>query len=365
MTGQIIVARYDHRRGCIEGYRLIAQHGPHDFHSWEWNPEVIIHEFNPQVQLWLDDPIIKLGLGVCGPGSRLGMTIMDLHGPGPAHGIRSKIFPALAIKKGREHHSMSLWPPAIIPAVDRVRNNSESKFENHQIRKWSEISEHAFRVRKWIDFGAFITQYGEGVMTFSTLLPESYTPTKEKPYQGVWVGDYSAHGCEFLLVMHRDRSDGTDSIPGERLQTLNPRVLFDDGSSPEFAEPRSMQGASNGVEEDPPECRGRLEAIKLTGDVNVPRGEFTWITEDLGHRGLLRVADEQMFKGARVVRSWGHIAGRGFHNGGWEELYSFPSARSALTDIAPDSYIPSQMILMSTDRLAQYWQVGTARVSPS
>lgn len=62
-------------------------------------------------------------------------------------------------------------------------------------------------------------------------------------------------------------------------------------------------------------CAGRLEAIKLTGDPNVPRGEYTWVAEDIGPDGLLRVADEKIFKGARVVRSLGHSAARNFRNG--------------------------------------------------
>ena len=66
---------------------------------------------------------------------------------------------------------------------------------------------------------------------------------------------------------------------------------------------------------DDPSCRGRLEAIKLTGDPNVPRGEYSWIAEDIGPKGLIRVATEQMFKGARVVRSLGHCANRGYRNG--------------------------------------------------
>lgn len=60
---------------------------------------------------------------------------------------------------------------------------------------------------------------------------------------------------------------------------------------------------------------GRIEAVKLTGDPNIPRGEYTFIAPDIGPGGLLRVAQEEMFKGARIVRSVGHIAARGFRDG--------------------------------------------------
>lgn len=60
---------------------------------------------------------------------------------------------------------------------------------------------------------------------------------------------------------------------------------------------------------------GRLEAIKLTGDMNIPRGEYTFIAPEIGDAGLVRVADEDIFKGARFVKSAGHIAQRGFREG--------------------------------------------------
>jgi hypothetical protein len=63
--------------------------------------------------------------------------------------------------------------------------------------------------------------------------------------------------------------------------------------------------------------RGRIEAIKLTGDPNIPRGEYTFIAPDIGPNGLVRVATEEMFRGARIVKSVGHIAARGFRDGAY------------------------------------------------
>ena len=48
-TGKLILARYDPRTGCIEAYRLVAEHGGHTFHQWNWNQDVIIHTFRPKV----------------------------------------------------------------------------------------------------------------------------------------------------------------------------------------------------------------------------------------------------------------------------------------------------------------------------
>lgn len=45
------------------------------------------------------------------------------------------------------------------------------------------------------------------------------------------------------------------------------------------------------------------------------RGEYSWIADDIGPKGLLRIANKQMFKGARVVRNLGHSAAGEFPNG--------------------------------------------------
>lgn len=176
---------------------------------------------------------------------------------------------------------------------------------------------------------------GEEVMTYSSLLQESYTPTKAKPWQGIWVGDYSAHGCEFLLVLQKDAP--TSSRLSRRSSTesgLPSGVAIVENAAEVAAGSGQSHLHDQSADEVPPS--GRLEAIKLTGDVNIPRGECTWFAEDIGQGGFIRTADDDTFKGARIVRSMGHIADRGFIN---------------------DRYISSQLILISHDLLAQYWEV--------
>ena len=208
----------------------------------------------------------------------------------------------------------------------------------HRPRRLEDASDQTFRLRKWIDFGMANLQLGvrlgEDVLTFSTLPEESYKPTKDKPWQGIWVGDYSGHGCEFLAVLQRDIDPRVKPITPTTWAMDSPEWL--DVTSDEEAEYESLDdqevelssqsqaeacasdttAAMSLLEaEDDPVCKGRLEAIKLTGDPNVPRGEYTWIAEDIGPKGLVRVAHEQMFKGARVVKSLGHCAARGFRKG--------------------------------------------------
>ena len=90
----------------------------------------------------------------------------------------------------------------------------------------------------------------------------------------------------------------------------------------------------------------------MTGDINIPRGEYTFIAPDLSDKALVRTATEDIFKGARVVRSAGHIAGRGFMEGQCNShAFEFPILMTRV-----DEYMPSQLILLSHDRLAQYWE---------
>ena len=192
---------------------------------------------------------------------------------------------------------------------------------------------------------------GEDVTTWSTLLESSYTPTKRKPWQGIWVGDYSAHGCEFLLVLHKganDRQRGRLTRRSSTASGLPSGIAFVD---PDIAEGDGMGNSalaeddaemetdmdSSGDPNDRPS--GRIEAIKLTGDINVPRGQCTWFADEIGDEGLVRIAHEELFQGARIVRSMGHVADRGFKD---------------------DRFISSQLIMKDPDTLAQYWEVSIA-----
>lgn len=136
---------------------------------------------------------------------------------------------------------------------------------------------------------------GEEIYTYATLDPKLYTPTEEKPYRGIWVGDYSGHGCEFLLLHQPD-----DKEPFDESKVIQ----AEDETDEEFVIRKKEERI----------YRGSLEAIKLTGDPNVPRGEFTWISDDISKSGYIRTATEERFKGARVVKSRGHIAARMFRN---------------------------------------------------
>jgi len=207
---------------------------------------------------------------------------------------------------------------------------------------------------------------GEDVTTWATLPESSYTPTPQKPWQGIWCGDYAGHGCEFLAIMQPDEADAKP-LPERALWALRAREREESvssegswttaptdaaGSSAWASDEESVNGGVEMVaaamenaddledsvatlqegyhdyisgpvgssykgkaDEDESVYKGRIEAVKLTGDPNIPRGEYTFIAPDIGPNGLIRVAKEEIFKGARIVRSVGHIAATGFRDG--------------------------------------------------
>jgi hypothetical protein len=225
------------------------------------------------------------------------------------------------------------------------------------------MSTSNFRIRKWIEFSSrahgINMRVGEDTSTWATLPEECYTPTAQKPWQGIWCGDYAGHGCEFLAILQPDdpkplplraawamraheregsvsSTDSWSTAPTDATTDTSTGTTTDeDVANYQFIEqPSSADDLEDSVAtlqesayeeefqdlgylapDDETIYRGRIEAIKLTGDPNIPRGEYTFIAPDIGPGGLVRVATEEMFKGARIVKSVGHIAANGFRDG--------------------------------------------------
>lgn len=329
MPGSVILCRYDPRRACIEGLRLVAVARDIVYSRWVENEAVVIHTFKPKVNLHLDNPVLQLNAGdAITPRaggvdqgelrSRFSRQItMDLHDQFTYSRLaltRPLDDETAQTKLLEDHPYGSIWPPPTIPAHHHVSGSGCERAYDYPVLR-NEVSDQTFRVfkgiRRHIGLGpnpfpldprlpvapqsAMLT--GERNMTYSTLDPVLYTPTPTKPWRGIWVGDYTAHGCEFLLVHQPDDPPATDA----ELNLVRSATETDDEWERRRLEARIY--------------RGRLEGIKLTGDANVPRGEYSFIAHNLGPDGLIGVAEQPPFTGARIVHSAGHVAGTGFQDG--------------------------------------------------
>lgn len=327
LPGQMIVIQYDQRRGVIEGYQILAISNKEDNEAWLADSDVFIHHFDPKVRLHRDKPVIKFS-----PLGRVHLVRSE-SGPStfaPKHqffsekqmhmhqGSDPRLSNIILAKELTEDMLRDVmvkewpygfvWPPPTIPSSRRVHGQASGimPIQNYRPSRsspsiWkpsarSEISEQCFRLRQWMEMGppTLGVHLGEELVTYSTLDPALYTPTKERPWRGIWVGDYSGHGCEFLLLNQPD------------VEETNTPLEREEGETDAQYEERFL------VERV---YKGRLEAIKLTGDPNVPRGEYTFIAKDLGEAGFVDIAQDYPFQGARVVQSTGHIAHTGFYNG--------------------------------------------------
>lgn len=343
LVGKLIVIRYDPRRACIEGYQLLATTTRSDFQPWPEYNDAVVHSFDPTVKLHLDKPVLRFrselepeDYGFSNrPGANRFADEMPMELDDRLRAMFSNFslarpIPQELVDDWISDRTKSLWPPPQIPAQSRVAGPVDlpegvglHPFDHPHCR--SEVSENTFRIRKWMEmngapalFGvggalAELTRLptgllppgstlpgiriGEEIVTYATLDPDIYTPTPTRPWRGIWVGDYSGHGCEFLVIHQPDEPAATDAELG---------LFRDDEETDESWEKRRQ---------DAHIYRGRLEAIKLTGDPNIPRGEQSFIVNDLGPDGFVGISDEAPFKGTRMVHSLGHVANTGFVDG--------------------------------------------------
>ncbi|KAK9459726.1 uncharacterized protein V1516DRAFT_677820 [Lipomyces oligophaga] len=278
--GSICISRYDPATGHIIAHELFVQFDRSEstISPWSYNPTVLVDRTELQVML-SPLPIIKF------TSATKYNSYHEIPQPRSPRGMTTNFFHATSIPLSRRYSpQMRLWPPPLIPSDDRTRNESPTGFRGSNSTV-ADASQNLFRLRRWISFAnsdAYGVIMGERVETFSKLDPALYTPDDKHPFKGIWLGDYSSHGGEFIL----------------------------------FHQPSPT----------------RLEAIKLTGDPNVPRGEFTFVIDDLSHTE--RIATESEWPGARVVAGQGQLAGQNFTN---------------------SCMVETQLIIIDSNKVASYW----------
>jgi hypothetical protein len=364
-TGKVLIARYDPRINAIEAYSLVAERRRPTITTWDWNPDAIIYTFTPQIQLDLNAPVVRLDANSYANASPTGKrrlqkeVPMSLYSEAPraSAGLYSHLMLTRPWPAQITDEQTAVWPPLILPSSSRTINSSSTQYrdDNYRPSKIDELSDTTFRVKKWMEFSSrprgINMRVGEDITTWATLPEECYTPTVQKPWQGIWCGDYAGHGCEFLAIIQPDNprplperaewvmrararqvsistqgsADSWSTAPmeaaaqEEMVHTPENITSMEDSIVTLQASTSEGQSSSPAMEEDPI-YSGRIEAIKLTGDPNIPRGEYTFVAPDIGPNGLVRVATEEMFKGARIVRSVGHVAERGFRDGAFSSL---------------------------------------------
>jgi hypothetical protein len=335
VVGKVVMVRYDQRRGCIEGCQLLATRQREAYRRWGDDGDIIIHEFEPTVRLHTDRPVLQLNPNNPHSGVPLAKEATSWYTPQAAHYFDDRVMPlgtgptsgttelslarrgpngATENQGGTRLDGSGLWPPSIIPSLHRVAQVPETFPRlDGPIRPLmrSQMSDQAFRLRRSDHFAPL--GLASSMVTYSTLDPKLYTPTEQKPWRGIWVGDYSGHGCEFLLIHQPDETPDHDSVDDAASAT-------EDGSSKtptaELEQlPDESVEAFEARQKVARTYQGSLEAIKLTGDPNIPRGERTFYAKDLGGRGFVDTLTEEPFVGARVVKSRGHIAAEGFQRG--------------------------------------------------
>ncbi|KAK9328020.1 hypothetical protein V1520DRAFT_371587 [Lipomyces starkeyi] len=281
LLGSLYVSRYNHITGHLEAHEVFCVHDRSamtPYREWSLSPSVFVQDFQPRIERSLT-PVVKFS-----PRTEYGKN-NEIPQPRSPRGMTTTFFHAAAILPERiVYPQMNLWPPQLIPADDRTRNESPTGFRGHVLHRM-DASTNLFRLRRWISFTNADSHgviMGERVETISRLRRDLWTPDPEFPYRGVWIGDYESHGGEFVL----------------------------------FHQP----------------TKNRLEAIKLTGDPNVPRAEYSFVVDDLSHTE--RVCVEREWPGARVVAAQGHTAALNFTN---------------------NAFSPTQLILISDDLVAHYW----------
>ncbi|KFY21553.1 hypothetical protein V493_07315 [Pseudogymnoascus sp. VKM F-4281 (FW-2241)] len=337
LFGGIMLTSYNPSLGTIDGYRLVAERATVIEYPWEHDPDVTIMSFKPNVRLHRDIPMLRLKAlnknGNSKPKPGRASRRYNFEIPMYLSDETNAIAPSRFILSRRaEYHQpeSSVWPPVNIPSSQRAAIRDITLDDHRRVlanrtpfnrtftgsqkpRSLKEINEHSFRIGHW---DADLRGEPLPVSTYATLDPALYTPTDTRPFRGIWVGDYSAHGCEFMLLNQPDVHEPFDE------STI---VKQSDESQEQFLARKK----------DAQIYRGRLEAIKLTGDPNIPRGEYTFLADNIGDGGLVRIAEEDQFKGARIVQCLGQLANRNYSN---------------------PAYFVSELILISPNRIAHYWK---------
>ncbi|PWW73061.1 hypothetical protein C7212DRAFT_285447 [Tuber magnatum] len=268
-TGYILLSTYNLETGAIDLTNIVATrpggNDREDSVPWSRDESILLSSFDPQVALWTP-PLLSFDKDtVLDPNDN------EIKPPTRERSPYCSLFRARAVPPEVQVSSKKYWPPPHIPAAERTDDVLSCINGSHESKPLhADAIDSVFRIRKWVVFGGApvpsvaMSRNGidDQVETFATIHEEHYTPDKDHPYRGIWVGDYSSHGCEFILF-HQ-------------------------------------------------ETPAKLKAVKITGDLNVPCGEITFVVDNL--KAVIRIADEREWPGAEVISAKAQIASHLFQS---------------------------------------------------
>lgn len=193
-------------------------------------------------------------------------------------------------------YSRPVWPTKYMPCPERIIL-SKLDHQSHR-REWESWSEHLFTLsRPVFNPMSLITPSSLPIPlpTHTTLFSRLPTadpgsvPAGFEGWQGLFMGDYSAHGPELLYL--------------------------------DYPTPHTIR------------------AVKVTGDPNIPRGEVSWQVDNL--RRVKRICDEEEWPGARAFDGLGHVSPHGYSDPSWIEaeviFYEWPVRRPTSSQSASAS----------------------------
>lgn len=378
VTGRLKIIRYSQARRRIEGFLLAAKRENLTRKPWSWNPNVLIFKWDPVVRLDLGVSAFVFTAGELGAMAyslrAMGATIpVQADNDGTGH---RTICIQRREQQAKHTTSAPIWPPLSLPAQNRIYHTGESY--DIKLPRLEELSESTFtltqcgpegtREKRCISTmyatlpaevytptakkpwrGIYCGDYmGHGSEFIVVMQPNDPDPLPENAWlklmslgsqqdqSDAWyeilekqapLSSSSASSSGMLRPPYGQLSSTETADSSENLQPEGgaAQVITEASSQERPSEEiiRTLEKnqntgdteSSNSTKSSPSVHQGCIKAVKLTGDPNVPLGEITFVAPDISEIGLIRIAEDHEFQGARVVRSVGHIAERGFRNG--------------------------------------------------
>lgn len=377
-TGKLMIIRYSQARRRIEGCLLAAKRENLTWKPWSWNPNVLIFKWDPIVRPDLDlsafvfttDELGAMSYSLRAIGATIPVT-SDNGGQG-----QRTICIQRREQQAKHITSEPIWPPMSLPAQNRTYHTRENY--DIELPRLEELSESTFmftecgpggersRFRNSSMYatlpaevytptakkpwrGIYCGDYmGHGCEFIVVMQPNHPDPLPENAWLKLMsLGSQQNQSDAWYQMLKKQAplSSSSASSSGVLTTPYGQLSLTETGDSSGNLQPESGAAqaitevssqerpseeiirilknsqntgtteSSSSTESSPSFHQGCIKAVKLTGDPNVPRGEITFVAPDISDIGLIRIAEDHEFQGARVVRSVGHIAEHGFRNG--------------------------------------------------